>query len=86
MTEAEFQVVMQRAGLLAQVADDETDYQGALRALQQADAFGCFTDPTAWRDHLGDREAAQKLLSKLIPFVAAAREFMAMAREKAGAS
>jgi len=70
--EDRFRPTVARVAMLASLAPPEDDLAFVAAELAKADAFGVFTDPTAWRKSQKDREA-------LTPFIDASRKFAAAA-------
>ena len=53
----------------------------AIHTFELANEVGLFLDPTAWRDHAGDREAVLDLLRATRAFRAAASRFQQRSAE-----
>ncbi len=67
------------AGLIA-----DWDLAAFVNAAEHGLSFGCFTDPTLWREKHEDLERVKRLAEEMLPFWRRARTMKADALQRAG--
>ena len=77
IAEARFKGIMMRATLVLRAAPDAEDLIWARERIGEADAFGCFTNPTGWRDGIAGRALMKGILDGVLPLARAAAKHKA---------